>query len=45
MKTLYLLRHAKSSWADTGIGDLDRPWPRAASALLRRSPTTCVSKG
>jgi phosphohistidine phosphatase len=25
MKTLYLLRHAKSSWADGGIGDLDRP--------------------
>jgi phosphohistidine phosphatase len=25
MKTVYLLRHAKSSWADTGIGDLDRP--------------------
>jgi phosphohistidine phosphatase len=24
MKTLYLLRHAKSSWADSGIGDLDR---------------------
>ncbi len=28
MKTLYLLRHAKSSWADTGIGDLDRPLTR-----------------
>jgi phosphohistidine phosphatase len=25
MKTLYLLRHAKSSWADTGVDDLDRP--------------------
>lgn len=25
MKTLYLLRHAKSSWADSGIGDMDRP--------------------
>jgi phosphohistidine phosphatase len=25
MKTIYLLRHAKSSWADTGINDLDRP--------------------
>jgi phosphohistidine phosphatase len=25
MKILYLLRHAKSSWADSGIGDLDRP--------------------
>ena len=25
MKTLYLLRHAKSSWADTGIPDFERP--------------------
>ena len=25
MKTLYLLRHAKSSWADPGMGDKQRP--------------------
>jgi phosphohistidine phosphatase len=25
VKTLYLLRHAKSSWADTGVSDHDRP--------------------
>ena len=25
MKTLFLLRHAKSSWADTGIPDFERP--------------------
>lgn len=25
MKTLYLLRHAKSDWADPGLGDFDRP--------------------
>jgi len=25
MKTLYLLRHAKSSWDDPGLKDLDRP--------------------
>jgi len=25
MKTLYLLRHAKSSWDDSGLKDLDRP--------------------
>ena len=25
MKTLYLLRHAKSSWKDLGLDDLDRP--------------------
>ena len=27
MKTLYLPRHAKSSWADAGVGDHD--WPLA----------------
>ena len=25
MKRLYLLRHAKSSWAQPGLGDIDRP--------------------
>lgn len=25
MKTLYLLRHAKSSWDDPGLADFDRP--------------------
>ncbi len=25
MKTLYLCRHAKSSWADLGMSDFDRP--------------------
>jgi phosphohistidine phosphatase len=25
MKTLYLLRHAKSSWADVNLADFDRP--------------------
>lgn len=25
MKTLYLNRHAKSSWADAGLSDFDRP--------------------
>lgn len=25
MKTLYLCRHAKSSWADPGVNDFDRP--------------------
>lgn len=25
MKTLYLLRHAKSSWAEPGLADFDRP--------------------
>ncbi len=25
MKRLYILRHAKSSWAQPGLGDIDRP--------------------
>lgn len=25
MKTLYILRHAKSSWAEPGLADFDRP--------------------
>lgn len=25
MRTLYIVRHAKSSWADPGISDFDRP--------------------
>ncbi len=37
MKRLFLLRHAKSSWADDSIGDFDRPLDergeRAAAAI------------
>jgi len=34
MKTLLLLRHAKSSWADPAIGDFDRPLaPRGRRAM------------
>ncbi|HYE50794.1 MAG TPA: histidine phosphatase family protein [Azospirillaceae bacterium] len=33
MKTLYLLRHAKSAWADPGLADHDRPLaPRGRQA-------------
>ena len=28
MRTLYLLRHAKSSWKDTSLNDFDRPLKR-----------------
>jgi phosphohistidine phosphatase len=28
MKTLYLLRHAKSSWRDANLNDIDRPLKR-----------------
>ncbi len=37
MKTLYLLRHAKSSWKDTAVEDFDRPLNkrgRAAAAAV-----------
>lgn len=44
MKTLLLLRHAKSSWDDAGLADFDRPLaprglraaPRMARELVRR---------
>lgn len=36
MKTLYLLRHAKSSWDDPGLSDHDRPLaPRGRQAAAR----------
>lgn len=36
MKSLYLLRHAKSSWIDPGIEDYDRPLaPRGRRAAAR----------
>ncbi len=39
MRTLYLLRHAKSDWGDPGLGDFDRPLAargrRAAPAMAR----------
>ena len=34
MKTLYLLRHAKSSWKDSTVADVDRP-------LARRGRKAC----
>lgn len=39
MKTLLLLRHAKSDWAEPGLDDIDRPLAprgRAAAALMGR---------
>ena len=36
MKVLYLLRHAKSSWADAGRGDFDRPLSRRGQEASRR---------
>src|SRR6516165_4093550 len=47
MKTLYLLRHAKSSWKDRGLDDLDRPLnkrgretAKTMAAYLRRAKIT-----
>lgn len=47
MKTLYLIRHAKSSWADVSLSDFDRPLnergekdaPRMAKRLREREVT------
>lgn len=36
MKTLYLLRHAKSSWDDPSLGDFDRP-------LAKRGRKACAA--
>ena len=39
MRTLLLMRHAKSSWDQTGVADLDRPLAprgRLAAPLLAR---------
>lgn len=45
MKTLILIRHAKSSWADSGMNDFDRPLnergkkdaPEMAERLLKKN--------
>jgi phosphohistidine phosphatase len=35
MKTLYLLRHAKSSWKDSGLEDFDRPLSKRGRAAAK----------
>ena len=35
MKTLYIIRHAKSDWAEAGLHDIERP---LASRGLRDAP-------
>jgi phosphohistidine phosphatase len=43
VKTLYLLRHAKSSWSDSGLSDHDRPLAkrgREATAALAAHMTS-----
>lgn len=51
MKTLHLLRHAKSAWDDPGLSDRERPLnkrgrrdaPRMGEALARRLPAMSVA--
>lgn len=51
MKTVHLLRHAKSSWAEAGIGDRDRGLnhrgqrdaPRMGAALSRLIPAMTIA--
>jgi phosphohistidine phosphatase len=49
MKTVYLLRHAKSSWQDSGLTDADRPLAprgrRAAQAIARHCRLERVEPG
>jgi phosphohistidine phosphatase len=39
LKTLYLLRHAKSDWADAGLPDHDRPLARRGEQAAKRIAT------
>ena len=47
MRTLYLLRHAKSSWDDAGLADRDRPLAprgqRAAKAIAKHLGSEDIS--
>jgi phosphohistidine phosphatase len=44
MKTLLLLRHAKSDWSDPQLGDLNRPLNNVASEMLRAWADYCGTK-
>lgn len=45
MKTLLLLRHAKSSWADPAAADFDRPLDRRGRAAARRMGKYLADEG
>jgi len=49
MKTIYLLRHAKSSWDDPDLADVDRPLSKrgkaAAAAMARHLAATGIAPG
>ena len=43
MKTLYIVRHAKSSWTYDGIKDIDRPLKkRGINVTLRQEKGTDI---
>lgn len=45
MKTLYLLRHAKSSWASPGIKDFDRPLNERGMADIPEMGARLMERG
>ncbi|MGF1608211.1 MAG: histidine phosphatase family protein [Kiloniellales bacterium] len=45
MKTLYLLRHAKSSWADDALADAERPLNRRGEQAAPRMGAYMHDKG
>ena len=45
VKTLYLLRHAKSDWADAGLADHDRPLARRGEDAAKRIATHIEKAG
>ena len=45
MKTIYLLRHAKSSWKDPGLDDHDRPLNKRGKAAAEAMGAFMVQEG
>lgn len=45
MKTLYLLRHAKSDWSDPALGDFDRPLAARGVKAARRMGRALADHG
>lgn len=45
MKTLYLLRHAKSSWDDPGLDDFDRPLAKRGREAAARIGRLMADRG
>lgn len=45
MKTIYIVRHAKSSWGDMNLADIDRPLNKRGKRDAPFMGDTCKSKG